>query len=134
MLELICAGSLALSIGICQNPETIDFGRINLVSTTSISQQNELPQTEYLAKGKPHESKYRREADRELDELRGDRDRYDRNSDRYRSRDDYNRDRYNRDRIYREPHRRGREVEYDDDRDRYYIPRNWRDYLRRRSR
>ena len=130
MLELICAGSLALSIGTCRNSTTIDLIAINQVPTVNIVQQNTPLQLEYLAKGKPHKSKYRRAADRELDELRGDRDRYDRDSDRYRSRDDY--DRYERDRIYREPRRRSRDVEYDDERDRYYIPRSWRDYWRRR--
>ncbi|MEM8673480.1 MAG: hypothetical protein AAGF83_06360 [Cyanobacteria bacterium P01_G01_bin.67] len=128
MLEIICASSLSLSINACQNPELIDLARINQVQTASVMLQK-ITQPEYLAKGKPHESKYRRQAERELDELRGDRDYRDRDSDRYRDR--YDRDR---DRIYREPNRRGREVEYDNDRDRYYTPRTWRDYLRRRSR
>lgn len=125
MLELICAGSLALSVGACRNSATIDLTAINQVPTVNIIQQNAPLQPEYLAKGKPHKSRYRRAADRELDQLRGDRDRYDRDWDRYRSRDDYDRDR-----TYREP-RRSRDVEYDHERDRYYTPRNWRDYWRR---
>ena len=129
MLEIICAGSLAFAISICQNTESIDLTRINQVETPSIIQQ-----TEYLAKGKPHQSKYRREADREIDELR------------HQGRDDRNyRDRYyrhgreieydddDRGRVYREPYRHEREIEYDQERDRYYVPQNSRNRYWRRS-
>lgn len=139
MLEIICAGSLALSISICQNTESIDLTRINQVETPSITQENIIQETEYLVKGKPHQSRYRREADREIHELRhrgrddrNYRDRYYREPDRYRRGrehdDDY------RGRVYREPHRHRREIEYDQERDRYYVPRRSRNRYFRRSR
>ena len=133
MLEIICAGSLAFAMSICQNTESIDLTKINQVETPSIIQQ-----TEYLAKGKPHQSRYRREADREIDELR------------HQGRDDRNyRDRYYREphrqgrgrehdddyrgRVYREPYRQEREIEYDQKRDRYYVPQGSRNRYWRRS-
>ncbi|MEM8718745.1 MAG: hypothetical protein AAGE84_05485 [Cyanobacteria bacterium P01_G01_bin.39] len=129
MLEIICASSLTLSIRLCQSPRVLDLPTTKQVLPEKVTEQNIVPKPVYLANGKPHDSKYRRAADRELDELRGDRNYRDRDYDRYRRDRDYDRGR-----IYREPQRRQREVEieYDDDRDRYFNRRNWRDYWRRR--
>ncbi len=139
MLEIICAGSLAFSISICQNTESIDVTRINKAETSSIIKQNITQEPEYLVKGKRHESRYRREADREIDELRhqdrdnrDDRDRYHREPDQYQRGREYGDD--YRGRIYREPHRRGQEIEYDQDHDRYYVPQSSRDGYFRRDR
>lgn len=129
MLEIICASSLTLSIRFCQSPGAIDLPTTNQVLLENITAQKISQQPVYLANGKPHDSKYRRAADRELDELRGDRDYRDRDYNRdYRDRD------YDRGRVYREPQRRQREVEieYDDDRDHDNYLRNWRDYWRRK--
>ncbi len=129
MLEIICAGSLALSISICQNSESIDLARINPGKTPSITQENIIQETEYLAKGKHHQSRYRREANREIHELRH-QSRDDRN---YRDRYYRESDRYRRGRVYREPHRHGQEIEYGRERDRYYVPRRSRNRYFRRS-
>ena len=128
ILEIICAGSLALSASECQNITSMDLPQLNQ-ATPSIVRQNIAQKPEYLAKGKPHKSKYRREEDRQIEEFRGrGRDRYDR--DRYRRRDEYDDD--YRGRIYREPDQRGREVEYDRERRRYDTPRSYRNrYFRR---
>lgn len=131
MLEIICAGSLFLSINVSPNLESINLPTINQ-TTSTVFRQNLTHQPEYLAKGKPHKSKYRREADREINELRhrgrGDREYRDRY---YRNREEYD-DNY-RGRIYREPDRRRQEVQYDREQDRYYIPRRSRQrYFRRR--
>ena len=130
MLDII-ASSLTLSIRLCQSPGSIDLPITNQVLLENVTEQNIISQPVYLAKGKPHDSKYRRAADQELEELRGDRDRYDRDYDYDRRGDDYERGR-----IYREPQERQREIEieYDDDRERYDYPRNWREYLRKRKR
>lgn len=133
MLEIICTASLALSISTCQNHQSIDLAQINQVETPDIIQANIVQKQEYLAKGKPHESRYRREADREIDELRH-HDRNERNyRDRYRHSGEY-RDQYrHRRRIHRDPHLQGREIDYDDEQDRYYIPQRSRDrHFRRR--
>ncbi|MEM7592916.1 MAG: hypothetical protein AAF383_15605 [Cyanobacteria bacterium P01_A01_bin.83] len=129
MLEIICASSLTLSIRLCQSPGAMYLPTTNHVLSENITEQNIISKPVYLANGKPHDSKYRRAADRELDELRGDRDYRDRDYDRYRRDRDYNRGR-----TYREPQRREREIniEYDDDRDRYDNSRSLWDYLRRR--
>lgn len=133
MLEIICTASLALSISTCQNHKSIDLAHINQVETSNIIQANVAQQQEYLAKGKPHESRYRREADREIDELRHhsrDEGNY---RERYRNSGEY-RDNYRRRRIHRDPHLQGREIDYDDEQDRYYIPQRSRNRHFRRGR
>lgn len=137
MLEIICTASLALSMTVCQNSEIIDSTGINSLETPSIIQVNTSDQQEYLAKGKPYKSRYRHEADRDIHELRhrrrDHRDHHDRNSRHHRHREEhYNRDRG---RIYRDPYRRGREIDYDHDQyDRYYRHRYNRDRYYRRGR
>lgn len=133
MLEIICTASLALSMGVCQNTEIIDLTQINSLETPSIIQGNIIDQPEYLAKGKPYKSRYRREADRQIDELRhhgrDDRDRH-RNSTRYRQREEY----HDRDRIYRDPDRHRREIDYDHEQHNlHYPPRYNRDRYYRRG-
>jgi hypothetical protein len=102
MLEVICIGSLALSVSIC--PTTSDnLNRLDTWSQSSSSQMelglNHQLDQGYLAKGKPYESEYRREMDRESERLNsGDRDiyyrentyheDYDRDDSRYRTEDD----------------------------------------------
>ena len=133
MLEIICTASLALSISTCHNHKSIDFTQISQVETPDIIQANIVPKPEYLAKGKHHDSRYRREADREIDELRHHRRDRQNYRERYRNSGEY-RDNYRRRRIHRDPHLQGREVDYDDEQDRYYIPHRSRNRHLRRSR
>ena len=122
MLEIFCAGSLALSLNICQGKNSIELNPI---------QQNiALNDKGYLAKGKPNESKYRQETDRDLrqDELeyRDDRGSRDYQEAEQRRREiEYERDRENENDIYWDRDRPSREEDryYRDDRsrqDRYY--------------
>jgi|GEM_PF-5829385 len=127
MLEIICTASLALSLSSCQHRESIDLTKLNNLETSSIIQENVTQKPEYLAKGKPYKSKYRREADREIRELRH------HGRDRHRRERRYDDDHRGR-RIHRDPHRQGQEVYYDEERDQYYtIPRS-RDWYFRRGR
>lgn len=128
MLEIICTASLALSMSVCQNTEIINLTKINTIETPSMIEVNITDSQEYLAKGKPYKSRYRQEADREIHELRhdrrDDRDRH-RGSSRYRHIEEHH-DR-DRGRIYRDPDRRGREIDYDHDhQERYYQDRYYR--------
>ena len=115
MLEIICAGSLALSLSICQSKNSIELNPI---------QQNiTLDEKGYLAKGKPNESKYRQETDRDLgkDEFeyrdgRGSRDYQE--AEQRRREIEYERDRENENDIYwdRDRPSRGEDRYYRDDR------------------
>ncbi|WP_319418942.1 hypothetical protein [Pleurocapsa sp. FMAR1] len=91
MLEIICAGSLALSLNICQ--------RKNSIELNPIQQNIALDKKGYLAKGQPNESRYRQETDRDLgkDEI------------------EYRDGRGSRD--YQEAEQRRREIEYGSDRE-----------------
>lgn len=124
MLEIICAGSLAWSINVCQGRESFDFASPEKVKISNVIQQD-ITSNRRIAKGKPYESEYRRDADRdrdrELNEIRQDRDRdriY-RDADCYRRESEY--DDEDRDRIYRDADCYRQEDEYDDDdQDRIY--------------
>ncbi len=121
MLEIICAGSLALSINICQGKNSIELNPI---------QQNiVLDKRGYLAKGEPNESKYRQEADEDLgkDEIeyrdgRGSRDYQE--AEQRRREIEYERDRENENDIYWDRDRPSREEDryYRDDRSREEDP------------
>ena len=129
MLEIICAGSLALSLNICQGKNSIELNPI---------QQNiTLDERGYLAKGKPNESKYRQETDRDLrqDEFeyrdgRGSRDYQD--AEQRRREIEYGSDRENVNDIYYDRDRSRREENryYRDDRSRQENPRR-SEYYRR---
>ncbi len=122
MLEIICAGSLAWSINVCQGRESFDFASLEKVKISTVIQQDITPNRERLAKGKPYESEYRRDADRdrELNEIRNqDRDRIYRDADCYSREGEY--DDEDRDRVYRDADCYRQEGEYDnEDRDRIY--------------
>lgn len=114
MLEVICIGSLALSVSICpansDNLSSLDTWK------QSKSSQIELGLDQgYLAKGKPFESEYRQEADEENEGRdSGDRDIYYRDDrhddgDRYYDRSGVDDSRYRRE---SEADQRRRELEY----------------------
>ncbi len=97
MLEIICAGSLAWSINVCQGKESLDLALIE-VEISNVIKQDITWDREQLAKGKPYESDYRREADRdrEQNEIQNDirsrdrdRDRIHRDADYYRREGEY---------------------------------------------
>ena len=128
MLEIICAGSLALSLNVCQGKNSIELN--------PIEQNIALDEKGYLAKGQPNESKYRQETDRELgkDEIeyrdgRGSRDYQEAEQRRreieYGNRENVNDIYYDRDRPSREEDRY-----YRDDRSRQENPRR-SEYYRR---
>ncbi len=132
MLEIICAGSLAWSVNVCQGREFFDFA-LNEVKVSNVSIQDITLNREQLAKGKPYESEYRREADRDREQNEiinqdRDRDRIYRDADCYRRDSEYGEG--DRDRIYRDADCYRRNGEYDEEeRDRIY--RNPDQYNRR---
>ena len=112
MLE-ICIASAVWSMNICSS---IEFKQVLVIDRKLASD------IVYLAQGRPYESDYERDTQRERERRdiwnHGGDSESEREADKYRYRDRYNSEDYRRevetDRIYRDPHRRSERDDVDD--------------------